>query len=60
MMVGFKPWGIQPFIGFQAGIPAFVQKFIFPVVLLFGKLAGKNRKFSNAPRSVPARIGPDG
>jgi quercetin dioxygenase-like cupin family protein len=30
-------------------IPAFVQKIIFPMVLFFGKLAGKNKKYSNAP-----------
>jgi quercetin dioxygenase-like cupin family protein len=33
-------------------IPAFVQKVIFPVVLFFGRLAGKHRKYSTAP--VPA------
>ncbi len=35
-------------------IPAFVQKFIFPVVLLVGKLTGKSRKFSSAPKSITA------
>ncbi|RYY22762.1 MAG: cupin domain-containing protein [Chitinophagaceae bacterium] len=30
-------------------IPAFVQKFIFPVVLFFGNLLGRNKKFVNAP-----------
>ena len=30
-------------------IPAFVQKTIFPVVLFFGNLLGKNRKFKDAP-----------
>jgi len=35
-------------------IPSFVQKVIFPVVLLAGRLAGKNRKFSNAPAPIPA------
>jgi quercetin dioxygenase-like cupin family protein len=30
-------------------IPAFVQKTIFPVVLFFGNLLGKNRKFGDAP-----------
>lgn len=30
-------------------IPAFVQKTIFPVVLFFGNLAGKNKKFIDAP-----------
>jgi hypothetical protein len=38
-------------------IPAFVQKFIFPIVLIFGKLTGKNKKFSNAPTPVPACAG---
>jgi hypothetical protein len=35
-------------------IPAFVQKFIFPIVLFFGNLTGKNKKFSNAPIPVSA------
>ena len=35
-------------------IPAFVQKFIFPIVLFFGKLAGKHKKFDNAPIPLPA------
>ena len=30
-------------------IPAFVRKFIFPVVLFLGNLLGKNKKFANAP-----------
>ena len=30
-------------------IPAFVQKILFPVILLFGKLIGKNKNFSDAP-----------
>jgi quercetin dioxygenase-like cupin family protein len=30
-------------------IPAFVKKVIFPVVLFFGKLAGKHKKFKDAP-----------
>ena len=33
-------------------IPAFVQKTIFPVVLFFGKLIGKNKKFIDAPSSL--------
>jgi mannose-6-phosphate isomerase-like protein (cupin superfamily) len=33
-------------------IPAFVQKVIFPVVLFFGNLAGKGKKYSNAPVPV--------
>ncbi|MDQ3290064.1 MAG: cupin domain-containing protein [Bacteroidota bacterium] len=35
-------------------IPTFVQKVIFPMVLFFGKLTGKNKKFNNAPVPVPA------
>ena len=30
-------------------IPAFVQKFLFPVLLFLGNLAGKNKKFADAP-----------
>ena len=30
-------------------IPAFVQKLIFPVILFFGKLRGKKKKFLDAP-----------
>ena len=30
-------------------IPAFVQKFIFPIVLFCGNAMGKARKFGNAP-----------
>lgn len=33
-------------------IPAFVQKIIFPIVLLFGNLTGKAKKFSHAPVPV--------
>ena len=33
-------------------IPVFVRKVIFPVVLFFGLLAGKNKKFSDAPLAV--------
>jgi mannose-6-phosphate isomerase-like protein (cupin superfamily) len=33
-------------------IPPFVKKVIFPVILFFGKLAGKHKKFSNAPEAV--------
>jgi quercetin dioxygenase-like cupin family protein len=33
-------------------IPAFVQKFIFPVVLFFGTLMGKNKKFKDAPAPI--------
>jgi mannose-6-phosphate isomerase-like protein (cupin superfamily) len=32
-------------------IPNFVQKIIFPIVLFFGNLAGKNKKFRDAPAS---------
>jgi quercetin dioxygenase-like cupin family protein len=32
-------------------IPAFVQKLIFPVILFFGNLVGKNKKFIGAPGS---------
>ena len=35
-------------------IPAFIQKVIFPVVLFIGKLAGKNKKYINAPVPVTA------
>jgi quercetin dioxygenase-like cupin family protein len=30
-------------------IPAFVQRFVFPVVVVLGSLAGKYRKFADAP-----------
>jgi len=33
-------------------IPSFVKKAIFPVVLFFGKLAGKHKKFADAPEPV--------
>ncbi|MBL7740571.1 MAG: cupin domain-containing protein [Chitinophagaceae bacterium] len=33
-------------------IPSFVQKLIFPVVLFFGNLLGKNKKFVGAPVAV--------
>ena len=33
-------------------IPAFVQKFIFPIVLFFGNLSGRNKKFINAPAPI--------
>ncbi len=33
-------------------IPAFVKKFIFPVVLFFGKMAGKHKKFTGSPEPV--------
>ncbi|MBC5773545.1 cupin domain-containing protein [Pontibacter sp. KCTC 32443] len=31
------------------GIPGFVRKVLFPVVLFFGNLTGKHRKFADAP-----------
>jgi mannose-6-phosphate isomerase-like protein (cupin superfamily) len=34
------------------GIPSFVKKVIFPVTLFFGKLAGKHKKFKDAPEPV--------
>ena len=33
-------------------IPGFVQKAIFPLVLFFGKLTGKDKKFADAPPPV--------
>jgi quercetin dioxygenase-like cupin family protein len=33
-------------------IPSFVQKIIFPTTLFFGKLAGKHKKFKDAPEPV--------
>lgn len=30
-------------------IPKFVQKIMFPIILFFGNLAGKNKKFADAP-----------
>lgn len=33
-------------------IPAFVQKILFPVVLFFGNLFGKNKKFRGAPAPI--------
>lgn len=33
-------------------IPGFVKKIIFPVTLFFGKLAGKHKKFADAPDPV--------
>ena len=34
-------------------IPNFVQKTIFPIVLFFGNLLGKNKKFKDAPPPLP-------
>lgn len=33
-------------------IPGFVKKVIFPVTLFFGKLAGKQKKFADAPDAI--------
>jgi len=33
-------------------IPSFVKKVIFPATLFFGRLAGKHKKFANAPKAV--------
>jgi len=33
-------------------IPTFVKKVIFPVILFFGKLSGKHRKFADAPEPI--------
>jgi quercetin dioxygenase-like cupin family protein len=33
-------------------IPSFVQKFVFPVVLFFGNLVGKYKKYEGAPEPV--------
>lgn len=33
-------------------IPSFVRKIIFPVVLVFGNLLGKNKKFRGAPEPI--------
>jgi len=35
-------------------IPTFVKKVVFPIVLFFGNLTGKNKKFSNAPVPIAA------
>jgi len=35
-------------------IPAFVQKIIFPIVLVIGSLTGRNKKYCNAPIPVTA------
>jgi mannose-6-phosphate isomerase-like protein (cupin superfamily) len=35
-------------------IPAFVKKVIFPIVLFFGNMTGKSKKFSNAPLPITA------
>lgn len=36
----------------MAVIPAFVKKVIFPIVVFFGKIGGKYRKFDGAPEPV--------
>ncbi len=35
------------------GIPKFVKKVIFPVILFLGKLGGKDNQFKNAPEPQP-------
>lgn len=34
------------------GLPGFVKNVIFPIVLFFGKLAGKHKKFADAPEPL--------
>jgi hypothetical protein len=38
------------------GIPAFVRKVIFPIVLFIGKLRGQDRRFSDAPEAQPKTV----
>lgn len=38
----------------MVGVPALVKNAIFPIVVFFGKLAGKHRKFDHAP--APANV----
>ena len=33
-------------------IPSFVKKVIFPVIIFFGKLSGKHKKFVDAPKAA--------
>jgi hypothetical protein len=33
-------------------IPQFVQKILFPLILFFGNIIGKNKKFKDAPPPV--------
>ncbi len=35
-----------------AAIPAFVKNVIFPVIIFFGKLSGKHKKFADAPPAL--------
>ena len=35
-----------------AVIPTFVKKVIFPIIIFFGKLSGKHKKFADAPNAV--------
>lgn len=37
------------------GIPAFVKKVIFPIILFLGKMRGKDERFKNAPEAQPMR-----
>lgn len=34
-------------------IPAFVKKVIFPIVLFFGQISGKGKRYQNAPEAQP-------
>ncbi|MGV3599997.1 MAG: cupin domain-containing protein [Dyadobacter fermentans] len=36
-------------------IPVFVKRLIFPVIVWFGKIQGKEKRFQNAPEAQPAR-----
>ncbi|MFN8348731.1 MAG: cupin domain-containing protein [Spirosomataceae bacterium] len=36
----------------MSDIPTFVKKVIFPITLFFGKLAGKHKKFADAPEAI--------
>lgn len=36
-------------------IPSFVKKFIFPVIILLGKLSGRYRKYDNGPEPIVAQ-----
>ncbi|MCL4296625.1 MAG: cupin domain-containing protein [Anaerolineae bacterium] len=38
-------------------IPGFVQRFIFPIVVMLGKLLGKYRKYADAPEPVKQASG---
>lgn len=36
----------------MVGLPAFVKKIIFPMALFLGKISGKHKKFTNAPKPL--------